>query len=87
MISRCIKTFIPNDRERFIANYDMRDYMEIGNEYVVYRLEIAKEAIYYMIFKDHLLQVPSQLLKAVFFPFGQVIPTSQFPRAKYLWIC
>ena len=65
MIIRCTKTFTPNDGDHFIINHDMRDSMDIGNEYVVYGLRIAKEATYFVIFDDHLLNVPSQLFEII----------------------
>jgi hypothetical protein len=71
MVIRCIKNFIDIDNSNIINN-DMREYLQIGNKYIVYGIRISNESNYYMIFDDgHLIEVPSSMFEII---EGQVAP-------------
>ncbi|MEM0941780.1 MAG: hypothetical protein AAF600_21050 [Bacteroidota bacterium] len=65
MVVRCVKTSIDTDNSNVI-NSDMREYLKIGNEYIVYGIRTSNESSYFMIFDDgHLVEVPSSMFEVI----------------------
>lgn len=65
MVIKCIKTFL-NTGNSDIMNNDMREYLKVGNEYIVYGIRSSNESNYYMIFDDgHLTEIPTTMFKII----------------------
>jgi len=66
MVVRCIKTSIDAD-DPYIINRDMRDFLRIGDEYIVYGIRMKlNKSIYFMVFDgNHLVEVPSPMFEII----------------------
>ncbi len=62
---RCIRTSLVK-ANLGIVNANLRGYLELGADYVVYGIRVSPEMNYYMIFNDgHLMEVPFLLFELV----------------------
>ena len=76
MVVKVIKTKI-DYTEKIVFNSDLTGYINVGNRYNVFGLEVYDEILYFIIFDDdHLLSVPSRMFETI----ESSIPRSWIPK-------
>lgn len=62
---KCLKTKI-EDTKNFIINADMDDYIQIGEIFIVYEIQIIKSQKYYgVLWEEKLVLLPSQFFEVL----------------------